>query len=78
VENYKPQPYDGRITLFRASERSSRPPQDASNGWSALASGNLEIIEVPGDHFTMLTEPFASTLAERMTDHLNRYYMAAG
>ncbi|MET0646544.1 MAG: amino acid adenylation domain-containing protein [Pyrinomonadaceae bacterium] len=39
---------------------------DPSNGWGALAGGGVEVHEVPGDHYSMLREPHARLLAERL------------
>ena len=52
---YKPDPYDGEITLFRASER-LREEADPTLGWGDLGSGELRIRDVPGNHYTMLRE----------------------
>jgi amino acid adenylation domain-containing protein len=76
VRGYVPGEYGGRVTLFRAEltrwwdgghddGRGDARPADPSNGWGALAGG-VEVHEVSGDHFSMLREPHARALAERL------------
>jgi thioesterase domain-containing protein len=62
-----------RIVLLKTSE--SRPEdyapspetaalrQDPAWGWERFSSRQVEIIDVPGDHLTMLLEPHVSALA---------------
>jgi len=63
---YVPQPYSGKITLFRASQKSVRDPDDPSSGWGDLAGGGLEIHSVAGDHDTIFMEPELSVLAGQL------------
>jgi amino acid adenylation domain-containing protein len=50
---YTPEPYPGRVTLFRASERVVNSP---ALEWSGLAEGGVEVFTVPGDHTTMIAD----------------------
>jgi thioesterase domain-containing protein len=63
---YVPQVYQGRITLFRASERSQRTHRNPDLGWGELAVGGVEIFDVPGDHATLIEEPRVQILAEQL------------
>ncbi len=56
---YRPAPYDGPITLFRASELASRHlhAYDACLGWSTVAGARLRIEAVPGTHNTVIEQP---------------------
>lgn len=72
------------IALFRAGE--FHPDYDftaaddpgttltaSSMGWQAYASSPVEVIVVPGNHITMMSEPHVAELAEKMRaclDHL--------
>lgn len=71
LRQYRPQPYAGRIVLFRATE------EESANGtavtgpdWSRWAEQPVEIHHVPGDHYTMLIDPYVGRLAET----LRRYF----
>jgi thioesterase domain-containing protein len=62
---HQPQPYPGRVTLFRA--RASADRGDRAMGWDRWASG-VKVIDVPGDHATMLKEPHVNKLANLLRD----------
>lgn len=72
-ERYVPGPYTGKITLVRAADplpvalgrHPAFPERDL--GWRALTSGPVEVLEVPGDHITMVTEPYVQALADVIT-----------
>ena len=65
-EKYVPQIYPGKITLFRAANRSQENHTNPMLGWEGLAADGLEIHEVPGDHGSMIVEPHVGALAERL------------
>ncbi len=64
---YRPEPYPGRITLFRPAE--AEPPAggeaDPTLGWGALAP-RVDLETVPGDHVSALAEPRVAALAARL------------
>jgi amino acid adenylation domain-containing protein len=78
---YEAGEYDGRVTLIAAErsldqvnfvpfdhsrEMESPTPPDPLLGWGRLAAGGVDMHVVPGDHFTMMREPFVTALAERL------------
>ncbi|MFQ5419790.1 MAG: thioesterase domain-containing protein [Anaerolineae bacterium] len=67
--DYVPQPYPGKIALFRADEQASANGEP-DMGWSSLVAGGVTIIPVPGDHITMLQEPHVQVLADRLRNCL--------
>ena len=81
VRDYVPQPYNGRITILRAVEAGpqshyviSHPAlgrPEIMSGWSELSSEPLQILDVPGDHMTMMTEPHVRVMAERLNSCLD-------
>ena len=68
--HYSPQPYSGDITLFRASEKSLRGVDDEFAGWRELATGKLEVVDIPGGHVSMLSDPQVRALAEQLKARL--------
>jgi thioesterase domain-containing protein/acyl carrier protein len=66
TSRYEPQPYSGRITLFRSTREPTGWMFDALAGWSRYAQGGVELAMVEGNHFTMFQDPGASQMAERM------------
>nr|WP_279637144.1 non-ribosomal peptide synthetase [Corallococcus praedator] len=61
---YTPGRYGGRVTLLRASE--TQVPTGADGGWAALATGGVEVHEIPGDHHSILRTPALDVLAEKI------------
>ena len=69
---YRPQPFDGALTLFRAAEPSHDVLEDRalraepSLGWDTLSHLPVAVIDVPGDHSTMLAQPQVAHLAAQL------------
>jgi thioesterase domain-containing protein len=53
---YQPQPYDGRIILFRTRGHPLICSFDNKMGWSSFAAGGVEVRICPGDHESILEE----------------------
>ena len=65
-------PYPGRIVLFRPSDRPHGKHDDPALGWRQVATGGVEMFEVPGDHKHVLLQPNVSTVAEQLRSCLER------
>jgi thioesterase domain-containing protein/acyl carrier protein len=70
MESYVPQAYQGKVTLFRATGRRLKIYDPHAYGWAALAAGGVEVVEVPGNHLTLLKEPHVKFLADRLQGYL--------
>jgi thioesterase domain-containing protein/acyl carrier protein len=68
--SYRPDSYDGRVLLLRAAERPTTRSRDC--GWGALCTGELEIVDVPGDHYTLLSSANQAALAKLIEERLLR------
>ena len=72
IQNYKPQTYPNRITLFQASEVLNglsgvvRKPTVDWATWNKLSTQPLDLHIVPGNHYTMLIQPHAQIIAEKL------------
>jgi amino acid adenylation domain-containing protein len=51
------QVYGGKIILFRAKIRTVEGYFAPSGGWSGLASGGIDVYDIPGDHLKMILQP---------------------
>jgi thioesterase domain-containing protein len=74
-ESYRPRRFDGRAILFRAALRDQCPSRSLENGlgWDGLFGKGVQVVEVTGDHLTMMREQgHVLKLAQEMTDALNR------
>jgi thioesterase domain-containing protein len=76
LRSYRVRPLDCRGVLFRADRSEDCPTVnvDDSLGWAGLFGKGLDIIQVTGDHFTMMREhPHDQNLARDMNDALERH-----
>jgi amino acid adenylation domain-containing protein len=69
ARRYSPQAYDGKVTLFWASS-DLRASDDSVKGWRTLATGGIEIQEIPGNHLDIIKEPHVAVLAQKLNDCL--------
>ncbi|HLP78145.1 MAG TPA: amino acid adenylation domain-containing protein, partial [Candidatus Paceibacterota bacterium] len=70
--NYHPQPFPGRVYLFRSPGHPLLCSFDHDYGWGDLAKGGVEIAVVPGVHERILEEPCVKALAEQLATVLER------
>ena len=67
--NYRPRPWHGTVTLFRAAAQPDpRLPWDL--GWTPLAEGGIELYELPGDHDLLFRGQNIRVLAEQLRTRL--------
>ena len=62
IENYVAKPFNGRLTLFRATQQEF-PGGPRDLGWSSLFQQGVDIHEIEGDHERLFLEPNINTLA---------------
>ncbi|HYN05181.1 MAG TPA: SDR family NAD(P)-dependent oxidoreductase [Vicinamibacteria bacterium] len=68
-----PGPYAGRVTLFRAREMDRVYSHVGPRlGWGPSLLPRLEVVEVPGNHDTVVREPNVGVLASLLEDLLLR------
>ena len=70
AKKYIPRAYPDRITFFSATEEVSS--LENQFGWQSLATGGVEVVEVPGNHQSMIENPNVKLLAEQLNKRLNR------
>ena len=61
--DYRPGPYEGPVLLLRAAASSAV----ADLGWQSLCSGTLELVGLPGDHYTILSPPTVGTMGRLLS-----------
>ena len=70
--SFRPVRYDGELTMFRAAVPPSFPGNrfdDPTLGWSPYAR-SIAQHEIPGDHWSMVTEPNIRQLAQAIQESL--------
>jgi amino acid adenylation domain-containing protein len=61
--DFHPEPFPGRVHLFRSSGHPLWCSFDRDYGWGDLALAGVKVVIVPGAHERILEEPFVQTLA---------------
>ncbi|MBF2066298.1 MAG: amino acid adenylation domain-containing protein [Calothrix sp. C42_A2020_038] len=65
--------YPGKVTVFRANSKHVMAP-DPTMVWvelfSVLDAEDVEICDVPGNHYTFILEPHVKVLAEKLSQYL--------
>ena len=69
TRSYRPVAYPGPVVYFRAE---SSGHEDTVTFWQRLALGGLEVHKVPGDHVTLLQEPYVGELFTKLNAILAR------
>jgi len=83
LHEYRPEIYDGPITLFRtkviADSSGDLMPEEILNlhlsnthGWAQLTTRPVEVIPVEGNHETLLSEPHVTLLAQRLQECIDQ------
>ena len=67
---YVPRTYAEQVAFFCACEEVSAP--ENQHGWKTLATGGVELVEVPGDHQSMIQAPHVQFLANQLKLRLTR------
>jgi thioesterase domain-containing protein len=70
-QNYLPQTYPGRVTVIQVEDRAAAPTGRAARSpgaskWSEFSPEPVEVHTVPGNHVTVMTEPFVRDVAEKL------------
>ncbi len=63
--------FTGPFTVLRAAENAHTDAVPTDLGWSRRVTGPITVIDVPGDHFSMLRPPRVSTLGARLAEVLD-------
>ena len=61
---YRPQRYPGKVTLFNTTHQVST--------WSDIASGGVELHQIPGQHMNILRPPQVQILAKKLSACLSQ------
>ncbi|MGD1704143.1 non-ribosomal peptide synthetase [Dapis sp. BLCC M229] len=70
---YKRRPYPGKVTVFRAQKKHPHgidPQLVWVEMYAILDVADMEVVMVPGNHFTFIKEPNNKVLAEHLSEHL--------
>jgi thioesterase domain-containing protein len=63
LKAYEPKPIRGRVTIFRSTSEPTGRFLDPKLGWGGMAE-DVDLTLIPGDHFTVFSEPGVSIMAK--------------
>lgn len=74
IEHYEPQPYERRLTIYRAGDDKfdSDEALHTGLGWSCIAAAGFDLIDVPGDHLGILADPNVEVLGANISRLMER------
>ena len=67
VKSYVPSPYNGKLTVIKAAQ--SWGPKEM--GWEKLAKGGIDVVLVPGDHYSLIKEPHVKELTRELASRFD-------
>ncbi len=67
---YRPQTYQGALTVFRARAQALTGRRARDQGWAAFADGDVDVFDVPGHHDSCVAEPHVRHLADVLNAQL--------
>ncbi|MEH1850170.1 MAG: SDR family NAD(P)-dependent oxidoreductase [Nostoc sp.] len=70
IFRYKPTSYKGKVILLKTSDIVHE--QDITWGWGELARDGAKVYSVPGNHMTLLRQPYVQAIAEILRGYLDR------
>ena len=66
---YRPEPYAGPVRFFRACDGGATAETAAA--WSELFAGDGQVLDVPGDHYSVMRAPALDALASRLREQID-------
>jgi thioesterase domain-containing protein len=72
LQSYVPQVYPNQIVYLQASDEVSNDLHNPILSWNELSREPIEIITIPGNHYTIITKPNIQLLAEHLNAFVNQ------
>lgn len=69
IFRYQPKSYNGKVILLKTSDIAHE--QDETWGWGELATEGAKVYSVPGNHMTLLRQPYVQAIAEILRKYLD-------
>jgi amino acid adenylation domain-containing protein len=73
IRRYRPGSYPGRITILRSAQEPQGPFLDQKFGWQDHSEQAVDVVTIPGDHFSIFTEPGVDHMAKEISHRLARF-----
>jgi len=69
---YRTRPYPGKITIFETADQQFPNSVNYSKGWQMLCVEDIETHPIPGNFFSMWSEPYVEILGKKLADCLKQ------
>ena len=69
---YKAEPYSGSVLLIRFHDEAWEYAPDPLMGWSGLAKGGVDVVDLEGGHITGMSPAGAPTMVAVLIDCIDR------
>jgi thioesterase domain-containing protein/acyl carrier protein len=66
LKTYDPKPFDCKMTVFRSSGEPAGRFLDKTLGWQGYATGGVNLVTVPGDHYSVFKHPGITVMAQHI------------
>jgi amino acid adenylation domain-containing protein len=73
IQNYQPGEYDGDLVVFRARTRPLLHSFAADLNWNQYVNGSVHVLDIPGNHVSILRRPNSNLLAAGLRSMLDEY-----
>ena len=70
IGRYRPGAYPGKITILRSEQEPHGTFLDRSFGWQRHTDQPVDVVTLPGDHFSIFTEPGVDDMAQAIADRI--------
>jgi FkbH-like protein len=67
---FVPKPFKGRLHLIRAKEQAAELINDMELGWQDVALQGVDVVTLPGNHYSILEKPFVDGVAVTLQEWL--------
>ncbi|MCX6081395.1 MAG: non-ribosomal peptide synthetase [Chloroflexi bacterium] len=71
---YQPGKFNGDLVVYRSTEKPLYKTWDITEAWPEFVTGRVTYYDVPGNHLTMLRQPYVAQLAALVTEHLGQAF----
>jgi surfactin synthase thioesterase subunit len=71
-------PFKGKITLIKTTQNVERPNNWDEGVWARLASEKVDLLVIPGEHYTRFEEPDVIGMANQLQAYLDQLYQTHG
>ena len=73
VRDYKPEIYLGGVTIFMAIQDNKLEKKIRSKIWGKIIKGEIEIVNIHGDHDSIIQPPEVNRVADHILNKLAAY-----